>query len=85
MNPYLFLAQQAGPDDLRDLVEELGAWHDSMVLHQRLVRRLGEEACSDTCAHAVGRDLWAQARRRLGPAADTLTFLRKSVERARPE
>lgn len=81
MNPYVFLAQQPGTGDVRDLVEALGAWHDSMVLHQRTVRRLGAEACDDACAHAVGRHLWAEARLRLGPAAETLTFLRRSVER----
>lgn len=84
MNPYLFLAQQPGVGDVRDLVEQLNAWHDSMVLHQRTVRQLGpEEACDDGCAHAIGRDLWAEAKVRLGPAAETLTFLRRSVERTR--
>lgn len=86
MNPYLFLAQQPGVGDVRDLVEQLGAWHDSMVLHQRTVRQLGaDEACDDSCAHAVGRDLWAEAKVRLGPAAETLTFLRRSVERTTKE
>ncbi|HSK10456.1 MAG TPA: hypothetical protein VK911_12830 [Vicinamibacterales bacterium] len=79
MNPYLFLAQQPGVGDVRDLVEQLGAWHDSMVMHRRVVRRLGPSACDEECAHAVGRDLYAQARRRLGPAAESLTFLRDSV------
>lgn len=84
MNPYLFLSQQPGVGDVRDLVEQLGAWHDAMVLHQRTVRRLGpEEACDEECAHAVGRDLWAEAKQRLGPAAETLTFLRRSVDRTR--
>lgn len=80
MNPYVFLTRQAGAGDVRDLVDQLGAWHDSMVLHQRTVRQLGvAEACDESCAHAVGRDLWAEAKVRLGPAATTLTFLRRSV------
>jgi hypothetical protein len=84
VNPYLFLGQQPGVGDVRDLVEQLGAWHDAMVLHQRTVRQLGaDEACDEDCAHAVGRDLWAEAKVRLGPAAETLTFLRRSVERPR--
>jgi len=80
VNPYVFLMQQSGVGDVRDLVDQLGAWHDSMVLHQRTVRQLGAaEACDETCAHAVGRDLWAEAKTRLGPAATTLTFLKRSV------
>ncbi|HOC16828.1 MAG TPA: hypothetical protein PKK95_01095 [Vicinamibacterales bacterium] len=86
MNPYQFLAQQPGVGDVRDLVQQLGAWHDSMVLHQRTVRQVGaEEACDESCAHAVGRDLWIQAKMRLGPVAETLTFLRRSVERTTRE
>jgi hypothetical protein len=86
VNPYEFLTRQAGVGDVRDLVQQLGAWHDSMVLHQRTVRQLGpEEACDESCAHAVGRDLWAQAKKRLGPVAESLTFLRRSVERTNQE
>jgi len=86
VNPYQFLAQRPGVGDVRDLVQQLGAWHDSMVLHQRTVRQVGaEEACDESCAHAVGRDLWIQAKMRLGPVAETLTFLRRSVERTTRE
>lgn len=80
MNPYVFLMRQSGAGDVGDLVDQLGAWHDSMVLHQRTVRQRGvAEACDETCAHAVGRVLWAEAKTRLGPAATSLTFLKRSV------
>ena len=76
MNPYSrFVA--AGHEDQRRFFEELGHWHDEMVLHQRSVRRLGPSvACSDTCPHVEGRRLWKEAKSLLGPGANALTFLR---------
>ena len=79
MNPYLAVAQQFGGEEVRRFVDRLGAWHDEMVLHRRLVNRLGREACSDSCPHATGRLLWKQARELLGAGADQLTFLRTSA------
>ena len=75
MNPYAMLAQ-AGHESDRRFLEELQHWHDVMVMHQRFVRRLGRAVCSDDCPHAEGRRLWKEARERLGPGADALTFLR---------
>ena len=75
MNPYALLAQ-TGREQQRHLVERLQRWHDEMVMHQRFVRRLGPSVCSDECPHAEGRRLWKEARALLGPAADSLTFLR---------
>ncbi len=77
MNPYALLAQAAGREDQRRFYQELRTWHDEMVVHQRIVRRLGPRAvCSDQCPHAEGRRLWREARTVLGPGADNLTFLR---------
>ena len=75
MNPYAMLAR-AGHEAHRRFLEQLQHWHDEMVMHQRFARRLGPAACSDDCPHAEGRRLWREAREMLGPAADTLTFLR---------
>jgi len=80
MNPYLAIARQFDDEEVRQFVQELGAWHDEMVLHQRVVRRLGREAaCSESCPHVVGRQLWNQATKLLGKKADQLTFLRVSA------
>jgi hypothetical protein len=82
MNPYTLLDD--GQEDQRRLIQELRAWHDEMVMHQRTVRRLGAAACSDECPHVEGRRLWAEARTLLGPAAETLTFLRACADAPRP-
>ena len=79
MNPYSAIAQRWGGGEVRRFFEELGTWHDEMVMHQRLVARLGREACSDSCPHVTGRQLWKQARELLGARADELTFLRASA------
>ncbi len=76
MNPYTVLAQSAGHADERRFYAELGRWHDEMVMHQRVVRRLGRRACSDHCPHVQGQQLWREAVALLGSAADRLTFLR---------
>ena len=76
MNPYARFAQAAGEQERR-FFEELRQWHDEMVLHQRVVRRVGRgAACSDDCPHAEGQRLWRDAIALLGAAAETLTFLR---------
>ena len=87
MNPYLPLARQFGGEDVRLFLLELTAWHDEMVQHRRLVSQVGaEQACSDTCPHQTGRQLWREARALLGAKADSLTFLRDSArESAREE
>lgn len=76
MNLYAMLAQ-TGHEQQRLLAERLQRWHDEMVMHERVVRRLGPSACSEDCPHAEGRRLWKEARALLGPAADSLTFLRR--------
>ncbi len=78
MNPYAMLAR-AGHEAHRRFLEELQHWHDEMVMHKRFVRRLGPAGCSEDCPHAEGRRLWREARELLGPAADTLTFLRDTA------
>ena len=80
MNPYLPLARQFGGEDVRLFLHELTAWHDEMVQHRRVVAQIGPEAaCSDTCPHQTGRQLWREARELLGAKADSLTFLRDSA------
>jgi len=80
MNPYVPLARQFGGEDVRLFLLELTAWHDEMVQHRRVVAQLGpESACSDTCPHQTGRQLWREARELLGAKADSLTFLRDSA------
>jgi hypothetical protein len=82
MNPYLILAQQADGEEVKQFVRELGAWHDEMVLHQRLVRRFGATAaCSDSCPHVAGRRLWNQATELLGTKAQQLAFLRSCASK----
>ncbi len=78
MSLYTTLVSEgAASADTRDLVRALTEWHDAMVLHQRHVRRAGvREACSTECPHAAAVELWKEARRVLGPAADRLEFLR---------
>jgi hypothetical protein len=75
VNPYAMLTQ-AGQEAQRRFLDEVQHWHDDMVMHQRVVRRLGPAACSEDCPHAEGRRLWKEARELFGPAADSLTFLR---------
>lgn len=83
MNPYAMLGQ-AGDDEQRRFLGDLQRWHDEMVVHQRFVQRLGQDGCSDGCPHAEGRRLWREARERLGPAANGLTFLRSCAGEAPP-
>ncbi len=85
MNPYVAIARQVDGAEVRRFIQELGEWHDEMVLHERAVRRLGSEVtCSDSCPHAVGRQLWSEAKRLLGPKAEQLTFLRNCVQKQQP-
>ena len=77
MNPYATLAQTVRSEEVRRLIQALSAWHDEMVLHQRVVQRLGSRAvCSEDCPHARGRRLWQEAKSLLGRSADDLAFLR---------
>lgn len=76
MTMYAQLARDAG-EDVRQLLSDVGRWHDQMVLHQRDVRRIGvSHACSEECPHAEGRRLWAEACQLLGDQAQALVFLR---------
>jgi hypothetical protein len=72
------LSEAAASADTRQLDRALAEWHDQMVLHLRLVRRVGaRDACSAECPHAAAAELWKEARRVLGPVADRLEFLRE--------
>ncbi|MGE5360682.1 MAG: hypothetical protein ACM3NQ_16825 [Bacteroidales bacterium] len=86
MSLYARLVSDAeASGDTRALARALTEWHDAMVRHQRHVRRAGvREACSAECPHAVAAELWKEARRVLGPAAERLEFLRECVEALAP-
>jgi hypothetical protein len=86
MSLYTSLVSEAqGTTEARDLARALTEWHDEMVLHQRHVRRAGgREACSAECPHAVAVELWKEARRVLGTAANRLEFLRECAESLEP-
>jgi hypothetical protein len=86
MSLYTRLVSEAeATADTRALARALTEWHDTMVLHRRHVERAGpREACSAECPHAVAAELWKEARRVLGPAAERLAFLRECAEALRP-
>lgn len=83
---YRQVANRVGSTDALLLAQELRAWHDSMVSHQRTLTRLGfsAQACRDwdDCAHGMARDLWGKAVEVFGEDADALTFLRESAGEA---
>jgi hypothetical protein len=80
---YRQVANRVGSADALLLAQELRAWHDSMVSHQRTLTRLGfsPQSCRDwdECAHGLARDLWGKALEVFGQDADALTFLRESA------
>ena len=82
MNPYVLLASRIGTPEAASLAERLSAWHDSMVAHQRKLRRERAEAvCDDECPHVEARNLWAEAMATLGDRASELEFLRSASHR----
>jgi hypothetical protein len=82
MNPYVLLASRIGTPEAASLAERLSAWHDSMVAHQRRLRRERADAvCDDECPHVEARNLWAEAIATLGDRAAELQFLRSASHR----
>jgi hypothetical protein len=84
---YRQVANRVGGNQALLLAQELRAWHDAMVSHQRTLTRLGfsPHACRewDDCAHGLARELWRRAVTTFGDDADALSFLRESAgERA---
>ena len=82
LDVYRQVANRVGTNDALTLANELRAWHDAMVSHQRTLARLGVEgSCRDweDCAHGLGRELWARATAVFGAEAESLTFLRESA------
>lgn len=80
LHVYRLLAGRIGTSDALDLAEDLAAWHDTMVLHERAQSALGGRcSTADDCPHTEARDLWRRARQTFGTDADRLTFLRASA------
>jgi hypothetical protein len=88
LDVYRRVAHRVGSNESLALAQELSAWHDAMVSHQRTLTRLGlsADACGqlDECAHGLARELWRQAREVLGEHANDLTFLRECASQ-RPD
>jgi hypothetical protein len=84
LDVYRRVAHRVGGNESLALAQELSAWHDAMVSHQRTLARLGlpADACTqlDECAHGLARELWRQAREILGEHANDLTFLRQCAQ-----
>jgi hypothetical protein len=80
LHVYRLLAGRIGTADAIELAQDLAAWHDTMVLHERAQTALGAQCSSaDDCPHTEARDLWSRARKTFGPDAERLTFLRTSA------
>jgi hypothetical protein len=81
---YRQVANHVGTQDAVSLANELRAWHDAMVSHQRTLTRLGvqPETCTDwdECAHGLARELWKRAEATFGDQAAALTFLRDCAQ-----
>jgi hypothetical protein len=81
LDVYRQVACRVGTNEALALAQELRAWHDAMVSHQRTLARLGASAAvcadQDECAHGLARELWRQAVSVLGSDAHGLTFLRE--------
>jgi len=73
---YKSLAYRVGSADALELAERLETWHDAMVSHERAQRRLNSRSCPADCPHTEVADLWREAQRVYGRAADELVFLR---------
>ena len=86
LDVYRQVAYRVGTNDAMALAQELRAWHDAMVSHQRTLARLGfsQHSCADwdECAHGLARDLWKRATAVLGEHADDLSFLRDCASAA---
>jgi hypothetical protein len=76
MNPYVLISSKLGITNAQSLVQRLAQWHDAMVAHERRLGAGRADACSDDCAHAEARELWAEALATFGRDAQELAFLR---------
>lgn len=77
MNPYIVLGSRIGTPQAASLAGRLAAWHDSMVAHERRLRRARpHDLCHDECPHVEARALWTEAMATLGDRATELRFLR---------
>jgi hypothetical protein len=77
MNIYRSIAHMVGTADALALSEQLSAWHDAMVAHQRPADTLGSSECDPECPHAMAKSLWQNAIDVLGHHAARLTFLQR--------
>ena len=77
MNPYILIGSGIGTVEAAALSQQLAAWHDDMVMHERRLR-VGHTrtVCDEACAHAEARRLWARALTAFGERAHELSFLR---------
>ena len=77
---YRQVACRVGTNEAMTLANELRAWHDAMVAHQRTLARLGGagHVCADwdECAHGLARELWTRASDVFGADCQALQFLR---------
>lgn len=75
MHFYKLVAHRTGTADALQLAERLAAWHDSMVAHERGLKRQ-TDPCGDECPHVEASGLWLEAQQTFGDAAQELVFLR---------
>jgi hypothetical protein len=73
---YKLMAHKAGSADALHLAERLAAWHDSMVAHERELKRQAAPCPQEECPHVDAPDLWLEAQQAFGDAAEELVFLR---------
>jgi hypothetical protein len=76
---YRTLGDAVATGTARDLAEQLVAWHDAMVNHERAAK-LRPLVCGDDCPHGQAGMLWAEALDVFGEDACKLVFLRKHGE-----
>lgn len=77
---YKLMAHKTGSADAFALAERLAAWHDSMVAHERELKRQSEP-CAEECPHGEAPELWVEAQQTFGEAAEELVFLRTRARR----
>jgi hypothetical protein len=81
LDVYRLLARRVGTANADELADELKAWHDAMVRHERALST-SDRGCADLeeCPHLTAAELWTRAKEIFGEEADTLTFLRTRAE-----
>ena len=75
MHLYKLIAHKAGSAEALRLADRLAAWHDSMVAHERELKRQSEP-CPEECPHVEAPALWVEAQQTFGEEAQELVFLR---------